>query len=142
MYTFPLPNIYYISTCLQLVCNCISILKLKFKDIKFKWETFKQVTHCNISTNVPQCINDLHVLMFMGFSFALGGWRFLFFLLKRLKAFVFTLGGRRFLFLFLERLKVFDFAFKCSNFLLFLLNVEGSCSYFWMLKVLTFIFWC
>jgi len=68
MYTFPLPNIYDISTCLQLICNYISIYNLKFKDLKFGQETFKQVTHGSISTYIPQCINDLHV-MFMGFCF-------------------------------------------------------------------------
>jgi hypothetical protein len=39
-------------------------------------------------------------------------------------------------------LKVFAFVFECWNFLSILLNVEGSCSYFWMLKVVTFTFWC
>jgi hypothetical protein len=65
------------------------------------------------------------------------------------------------LFSLLERLKVFALAFECWSFLLFHLNVEGSCSYFecwsfllfhlnvkgfcsyfWMLKVFTFTFWC
>jgi hypothetical protein len=54
MYTFPPPNIYDIST-----------WNLKFKNLKFGRETFKQVTHGNISTNLPQCINDLHALMFI-----------------------------------------------------------------------------
>jgi hypothetical protein len=33
--------------------------------MKFGWETFKQVTHGNISIDLPQCINDLHALMFI-----------------------------------------------------------------------------
>jgi hypothetical protein len=38
-----MPNIYDISTCLQLVYNYISI-----KNLKFEQETFKKVTHNNI----------------------------------------------------------------------------------------------
>jgi len=76
------------------------------------------------------------------FVLALRGWRILFLLLKRLKAFVFVLGGRRFWPLFLERLKVFGLTFECWRFWLFVLNVEESCSHFWMLKVLTFTFGC
>jgi hypothetical protein len=53
----------------QLVYNLYTILfqlkVLKFKDLQFGWETFKQVTHGSISTNPPQCINDLHALMFI-----------------------------------------------------------------------------
>jgi hypothetical protein len=44
--------------------------------------------------------------------------------------------------LLLKRFKVFVVSFECWRFLFILLNVEGFCSYFWMLKVLTFIFWC
>jgi hypothetical protein len=85
-----------------------------------------------ISTYLPQCINYLQALIFMGFCFY--SWR-----LKvcscsyRLKAFVFALGSWRFLSLLFKKLKVF--AFECWRFLLFLLNVQGFCSYFWMLKV-------
>jgi hypothetical protein len=38
---------------------------LKFKDLKFGWKTFKQMTHGNISTNLPKSINELHVFMFI-----------------------------------------------------------------------------
>jgi hypothetical protein len=31
--------------------------------LKFEQETFKEVTHGSVSTNLPQCINDLHALM-------------------------------------------------------------------------------
>ncbi len=80
------------------------------------------MTHGNISTNLPQCINDLHVLMLMNFCFC--SWR--------LKAFFFVLGSWRFLSLLLEKFKV----------LLLLLNVEGFCCFFWMLKVLAHTFGC
>jgi hypothetical protein len=49
--------IYDISSCLQLVCKYISIWNLKFKDLKVGQETIKQVTHGNISIDLPQCIN-------------------------------------------------------------------------------------
>jgi hypothetical protein len=80
------------------------------------------MTHGSISTNLPKCINDLHVLMLMSFCFC--SWR--------LKAFFFVLGSWRFLSLLLERFKV----------LLLLLNVEGFCCFFWMLKVLAHTFGC
>jgi hypothetical protein len=48
----------------QLVYNYYATI-FQFKDLKFGWETFKQETHANISINVPQCINDLHALMFI-----------------------------------------------------------------------------
>jgi hypothetical protein len=57
--------IYDVSTRLQLVCNYISTQNLKFRNLKFGWETLKQVTHGSISTNLPKCINDLHVFMFI-----------------------------------------------------------------------------
>jgi hypothetical protein len=71
------------------------------------------------------------------------------FVLRKVEGFVFVLGGWRFLYLLLKRLKVlalrevesFALAFECWRFLLFLLNVEGSSSYFWMIKVFIFIFW-
>jgi hypothetical protein len=66
---------------------------LKFKDLKFGRETFKQVTHGNISTDMPQCINDFHVLMLMGFLFLLLEVESFCFCFWRLKAFVFALGG-------------------------------------------------
>jgi len=46
---------------------------LKFKDLKFGQETLKQVTHGRLSTNLPQCIKDLHAFMLMGFCFC--SWR-------------------------------------------------------------------
>ncbi len=80
------------------------------------------MTHGSISTNLPQCIKDLHVLMLMSFFFC--SWR--------LKRFFFVLGSWRFLSLILERFKV----------LLLLLNVAGFCCFFWMLKVLAHTFGC
>jgi hypothetical protein len=46
-----MPNIYDISTCLQLVYNYISI-----KNLKFEQETFKKVTHNNIWTNLSNAL--------------------------------------------------------------------------------------
>jgi hypothetical protein len=74
-----------------------------------------------------------------GFCFYSWRLKVIYLFLERLKAFVFALKGWRFL--LLKRLKVFAFAFECWRFLLFLLNIESPCSYFWMLKVLTFIFY-
>jgi hypothetical protein len=36
---------------------------LKFKNLKFGQETLLQVIHSSISTDLPQCINDLHALI-------------------------------------------------------------------------------
>jgi hypothetical protein len=76
------------------------------------------------------------------FVFAFASWRFLFLFLKRLNAFIFAHGDWKFLSLLLKRLKVFVPTFECWRFLLFLLIIEGFCSYFWMLKVLIFTFLC
>jgi len=67
-----------------------------------------------------------------------------FFYSWRLRVLVFALKEVEGFCFYSWRLKVFDFAFKCSIFLLFLLNVEGSCSYFYflMLKVIALIFGC
>jgi len=64
MYTFPPPNIYDISTCLQLICNYISIKKLKFGQ-----ETFKQMTHGSISIYLFQTINDFICLCLLSKKF-------------------------------------------------------------------------
>jgi hypothetical protein len=36
---------------------------LKFENMKFGWETFEQVAHGRLSTNIPHCINNLHAPM-------------------------------------------------------------------------------
>jgi hypothetical protein len=36
---------------------------LKFENIKFGQETFEQVAHGSLSTNIPHCINNLHAPM-------------------------------------------------------------------------------
>jgi hypothetical protein len=71
------------------------------------------VTHGSISTDLPQCINDLHVLMLIGFcfcswrlkgfvldlkeveGFCFCSWRLkgLVFVLKEVEGFFFTFGG-------------------------------------------------
>jgi hypothetical protein len=60
----------------------------------------------------------------------------------RLKVFVLALKAVDDFCFCSRRLEVFALAFKCWRFLLFLLNVESFYSYFWMLKVLIFTFWC
>jgi hypothetical protein len=64
----------------------------------------------------------------------------LFFLFLEVEA-VFFCSWKLKVFIFdLREVQGFAFAFECCRFLLFLLNVESSCSYFWMLKVITFTF--
>jgi hypothetical protein len=107
VYTFSSPNICDISTCLQLVCNCISIWNLKFGR-----KTFQQMTNGSISTYLPQYMNNLHVLMLMGFCFCSWRLKVLIFVLKEVE------GS------FLERLKfyirlliisLYGFTFICST---------------------------
>jgi hypothetical protein len=129
MYTVPPPNIYDIATCLQLICNCISTQNLKFKDLKFGQETFKQLTHGSISTNLPQYINDLHAFMLMGFCFCIWRLKVLILTFKEVESFFFAFGCLEFLSLLLKRLKVF--AFGCLEFLSLLLKT---------LKVFAFAF--
>jgi len=42
----------------------------------------------------------------------------------------------------IQMLKVLALTLVCSKFLFLVLDVESSCSYSWILKVLTFVFGC
>jgi len=64
---------------------------LKFEILKIEQETFKQVTHDSISINLPQCINNLHVLYAYGFLFCFSRLKGLIFALRDVKGFLFLL---------------------------------------------------
>jgi len=66
---------------------------LKFKDLKFGRETLKQVIHGNISTDLLQCINDLHALMFMDFCFCFWRLKVLVLAPREVEGFFFSLEG-------------------------------------------------
>ncbi len=127
------------------------------------------MTHGSISTYLPQCINDLHALMLIGFCFYSWRLKVLVFIfkevegsfLKKLKVFVLTFECWRYLLILLDvegfyfyllilkgyhsyswMLKVLIFGFKCWKFLLLFLKIEGSYFCSWMLKVLVITFKC
>ncbi len=49
----------------QLICNKISTWNLNFENMKFGWETPKQMIDGHKSTNIPHCINNLHAPKFI-----------------------------------------------------------------------------
>jgi hypothetical protein len=109
---------------------------LNFEIKKNGQKTFEQMTHGNISTDLPQCINKLHVLMLMGFCFC--SWRLkgLVFAFRKVEGFYFcswTLKGLVFTF---EKVEGFCFfSWRLKGLVLIFKEVEGFCFCSWTLKV-------
>ncbi len=119
---------------------------MKFKDLKFGWETLKQVTHDNISIDLPQCINNLHVLMLMGICFYSWRLKVLVFAHKEVEGFCFCSWRLKVLVFALREVedfcfcfwmfKIFVVSFECWRFLFILLDVEGFDFTFWCERLL------
>ncbi len=120
-------------------------MNLKFEILKIIFLGRKPLNKWHMAIYQQICPSALMTFMHLclwAFIFAFGGWRFLFFLMERLKAFVFALGGWSLLYLLLKRLKVFVVSFEWWRFLLLCFYVKGYYSYSWMFKILTFGFKC